>query len=141
MGSATYLWMLRHVIKRGSDTPGAWPYTVPCWVFSTRPLPEVPGAEIRFVRGDVRKAHRQMATAAAGRNVWIVGGGDLAGQFHDAGLLDEVIVQIGSVTLGRGKPVLPRRIVAPALELVSACQIGSGFAELRYRVPRPSPPG
>jgi hypothetical protein len=50
-----------------------------------------------------------------------------------------VIVQIGSVTLGRGKPVLPRRIVVPALELVSARQIGSGFAELRYRVPRPSP--
>jgi dihydrofolate reductase len=141
MGSATYLWMLRHVVRPGSDTPGPWPYTAPCWVFSTRPLPEVPGADIRFVRGDVRAVHRQMATAAGGCNVWIVGGGDLAGQFLDAGLLDELILQVGSVTLGRGKPLLPRRVVAPAFELVSVRQVGSGFAELCYRVPRPVPPG
>ena len=65
-----------------------------------------------------------------------VGGGDLVGQFHDAGLLDDVIVQVGSVTLGAGKPLLPRRITSPALELVSARRIGPGFAELRYQVPR-----
>jgi dihydrofolate reductase len=141
MGSATYLWMLRHVVQPRSDAPGPWPYAVPCWVFSTRPLPEVPGADIRFVRGDVRRIHKQMLAAAAGRNVWIVGGGDLVGQFHDAGLLDEIIVQVGSVTLGRGKPLLPRRIVTPALQLESARRIGSGFAELRYRVPRPAPQG
>jgi len=46
--------------------------------------------------------------AAAGRNVWIVGGGDLAGQFADAGLLDEVLVSIAPVTLGAGAPLLPR---------------------------------
>ena len=44
------------------------------------------------------------------RNVWIVGGGDLAGQFADAGLLDEVIVSLAPVTLGGGAPLLPRRI-------------------------------
>jgi dihydrofolate reductase len=51
-----------------------------------------------------------MVGAAADRNVWIVGGGDLAGQFADAGLLDEVIVTIAPVTLGAGAPLLPRRI-------------------------------
>ena len=51
-----------------------------------------------------------MAAAAGDRNVWIVGGGDLAGQFADAGLLDEVIVSIAPVTLGAGAPLLPRRI-------------------------------
>ena len=40
-------------------------------------------------------------------NLWLVGGGELVGQFYDAGLLDEIIVQIGSVTLGSGKPLLP----------------------------------
>lgn len=57
-------------------------------------------------------------------------------QFLDAGLLDEVIVQVGSVTLGKGKPLFPRRLTSPPLRLVSARQIGSGFAELRYEVPR-----
>jgi dihydrofolate reductase len=68
--------------------------------------------------------------------VWIVGGGELAGQFHDAGLLDELIVQVGSVTLSAGKPLLPRIITSPPLRLVSAQAVGTGFAELRYEVPR-----
>ena len=77
-----------------------------------------------------------MRAAAGSRNIWIVGGGDLAGQFHDAGLLDEVIVQVGSVTLGKGKPLFPRRLTSPPLELMSVRQVGTGFAELRYRVAR-----
>ena len=135
MGSATYEWMLRHVVKPGSGAPGEWPYTQPTWVFSGRELPGVPGADIRFARGDVRPVHDQMRAAAAGRNLWLVGGGDLVGQFHDAGLLDEVIVQVGSVTLGTGKPLLPRRITSPPLRLVAVKQLGSGLAELRYEVP------
>ena len=77
-----------------------------------------------------------MRKAALGKNLWIVGGGDLAGQFYDAGLLDELIVQIGSVTLGSGKPLLPRNITSPPMRLLSVKQIGSGFAELRYELPR-----
>ena len=58
------------------------------------------------------------------------------GQFYDAALLDEVIVQVGSVTLGRGKPLFPRRITgAAALRLTSVQRFGPGFAELRYEVP------
>ncbi|MGD9945237.1 MAG: dihydrofolate reductase family protein [Burkholderiaceae bacterium] len=139
MGSATYEWMLRHVVKLDSPAPGSWPYSQPAWVFSSRPLPAVPQADIRFVQGDVRPVHARMRTAAAGKNLWLVGGGDLVGQFHDAGLLDELIVQVGSVTLGAGKPLLPRRITSPSLKLVSVQRFGDGFAELRYEVPRRNP--
>jgi len=66
MGSATYEWMLRHVIKPGSATPGEWPYQQPTWVFSSRKLPGVPGADIRFVKGDVRPVQDQMRAAANG---------------------------------------------------------------------------
>lgn len=135
MGAATYEWMLRHVVPPAAD-PSRWPYAQPCWVFTHRTLPTVAGADIRLVAGDPRPVHAQMQAAAQGRNVWLVGGGDLVGQFHDAGLLDEVIVQIGSVTLGRGRPLLPRRITSPPLRLLSARAIGPGFAELRYEVPR-----
>lgn len=138
MGSTTYEWMLRHVLKLGSEAAEPWPYAQPTWVFSTRDLPKVAGADLRFVRGDVRPVHAQMCAAANGKNVWLVGGGDLVGQFHDAGLLDELIVQIGSVTLGSGKPLLPRQIAFPPLRLTSVRQVGTGFAELRYDVPRRS---
>ena len=138
MGSATYEWMHRHVIGPEATMPGPWPYDQPVWVFTTRELPRIPGADVRFVRGDVRPVHAEMVAAAGGKNGWLVGGGDLVGQFHDAGLLDEIFVQIGSVTLGAGKPLLPRAIVSPPLRLLSVKQVGTGFAELHYAVPKGS---
>lgn len=137
MGSATYEWMLRHFAAGGQDAGAEWPYTQPCWVFSSRELPAVVDVDLHFVRGDVRPVHEQMRDAAGGKNLWLVGGGDLVGQFHDAGLLDEIIVQIGSVTLGSGRPLLPRLIAFPPMKLTSVRQCGTGFAELRYDVPRP----
>jgi dihydrofolate reductase len=136
MGSATYEWILRHADKLVDETGSPWPYTQPTWVFSSRKLSTIEGADIRLVKGDVKPVHAEIAQAAGEGNIWIVGGGDLAGQFYDAGLLDEVIVQIGSVTLGRGKPLFPRRVTSPPLQLVSILQVGTGFAELRYQVPR-----
>ena len=136
MGSSTYEWMLRHVVKSGAGTGDAWPYAQPTWVFSSRRFTPIPGADIRFVKGDVQPVHEEMRSAAGGKNVWLVGGGELVGQFYDADLLDELIVQVGSVTLGSGKPLLPRQIAFPPLHLTSVQKVGSGFAELRYDVPR-----
>jgi dihydrofolate reductase len=135
MGAATYEWMLRHAVKLGSEAPEPWPYAQPTWVFTHRSLERVPGADLRFVSGDVRPVHAAMREGARGKNLWVVGGGDLVGQFHDAGLLDEIIVQVASVTLGAGKPLLPRFIAFPPLRLTSVRAFGSGFAELRYDVP------
>ncbi len=134
MGSATYEWLLRHLSN--SDDEPAWPYAQPTWVFTSRALPSFPGADIRFARGDVRPVHAEMAAAVGDRNIWIVGGGDLAGQFYDHGLLDDLFIQIASVTLGAGKPLLPRLITDPPLRLMSVRAIGTVFAELHYEVPR-----
>ncbi len=136
MGSATYEWMLRHVVGPEATQPQPWPYQQPTWVFSSRTLPPVAGADIRWARGNVRPIHVDMVRAAGGKNIWIVGGGELAGQFYDTGLLDELFVQVASVTLGAGKPLLPRPITSPPLRLISVKAIGTGFAELHYEVPR-----
>lgn len=136
MGSATYEWILRNAQAVSEQTGSAWPYTQPTWVFTTRTLPVIEGAHDVFAQGDVEAIHKQMRAAAGDKNVWIMGGGELAGQFHDAGLLDEIIVTIGSATLGSGKPVFPRQVLSPGLSLQSVSQVGSGFAELTYRVNR-----
>ena len=136
MGSATYEWMLRHAEKVAAETGSPWPYAQPTWIFSRRQLPRIEGADTRFVQGDVRPVHAEIAKAAGAKNIWLVGGGDLAGQFFDAGLLDELIVQVGSVTLGTGKPLFPRRVTSPPFRLLSVRQVGSGFAELHYAVRR-----
>jgi len=137
MGSTTYEWILRHHVWIEADKPQPWPYEQPAWVFTSRSLPVVDDADIRFVRGDVRPVHEQMAAAAGERNIWLVGGGELVGQFRDHGLLDELIVQVTSVTLGSGVPLLPRAITTPPLRLVSIAAFGEAFAELRYQVRHP----
>jgi dihydrofolate reductase len=125
MGATTYEWILGH---EGST----WPYELPSWVFTHRELPVVPGAPVTFVQGSVEPVHAAMVSAAGDRNVWIVGGGDLVGQFADAGLLDEVIVSIAPVTLGAGAPLLPRR-----LELrVEEVGRNGDFVAARYSVVR-----
>jgi dihydrofolate reductase len=126
MGSATYEWMLRHAQTVAAETGSTWPYTQPTWVFSSRALPSIPGANLHFVQGKVQPVHATMRVVARDKNIWVVGGGDLAGQFYDAGLLDEIIVQVGSVTLGNGKPLFPRRLTSPPLALASVKQIGTG---------------
>lgn len=136
MGAATYEWMLHNAETVARETGSPWPYTQPAWVFTRRNLPTVPNADIRFVQGDVVAVHREMSRVADGKNIWVVGGGDLAGQFHDAGLLDELIVQIGSATLGAGKPLFPRQVLSPALHLASVRKLGGEMVELRYQIRR-----
>jgi dihydrofolate reductase len=138
MGSHTYEWLWRHHFAPDAPQPMAWPYTQPTWVFTSRVLPRLDGADVTFVRGDVRPVHRAMQAAAGAQNIWIMGGGELAGQFSDAGLLDELIITIAPVTLGRGMPLLPRRIVTPPFVLADVRQVGGVFAQLRYTIPRPS---
>ncbi|MCD0446171.1 dihydrofolate reductase family protein [Glycomyces sp. A-F 0318] len=131
MGSTTYEWIVEH--EQVVEHPEKWAYEQPVWVFTSRDLPAVPGADIRFVSGDVASVHAEMAAVAGDRNRWIVGGGDLVGQFFDAGLLDEVVLSLAPVLLGAGAPLLPRRILADRLELTETKSVGQ-FACLTYRV-------
>jgi dihydrofolate reductase len=133
MGLSTYEWVLRHLLGTEADHAQPWPYTQPAWVFTTRSLQPVPGADIRFVRGDVAPVHQAMLAAAGGKNIWLIGGGDLVGQFHDQGLLDEIIVTMAPVTLGAGKPLLPRAITTPPLRLVETRVLGP-FVQLHFLV-------
>ena len=134
MGSSTYEWIIEHEFEGKDPSEWKWPYDLPCWVFTSRELQVVPAADISFVRGDVGPVHEQMVEAAGGKNVWIVGGGDLVGQFADAGLLDEVIVYIAPVTLGAGQPLLARRV---ELRLEDTGR-NKDFVAARYSVVRQS---
>jgi dihydrofolate reductase len=132
MGSTTYEWIFDHEFADKDPAEWKWPYQIPGWVFTHRQLTVIPDAPITFVSGDVSSVHAQMAAAAGDRNVWIAGGGDLVGQFADAGLLDEVIVMIAPVTLGAGAPLLPRRIELRLEELAR----NGDFAAAKYSVVR-----
>jgi dihydrofolate reductase len=134
MGSTTYEWVLEH--EQLLDHPEKWREyygDTPCWVFSHRKLPPIPDADLRFVQGEAGPVHAEMVETAGDRNVWIVGGGDLAGQLADRGLLDEIQLSIAPVTLGVGAPLLPRRLFASDLTLVGVERQGQ-FISATYRL-------
>lgn len=137
-GSSTYEWVVRQ--EDLVAHPEKWPAYYgarPTFVFTSRALPAVEGADVRFVSGAVAGAWPAIVEAAAGADVWVVGGGDLAGQFADAGLLTELHISVAPATLGAGKPLLPRRIGADRLRLTDARRNGQ-FAELVYTVDAPA---
>jgi dihydrofolate reductase len=126
MGATTYEWVLAH-------DQGPWPYAdKPSWVFTHRDLRVPDGADIRLTSDDVRAVHAAMVDAAGGRDLWLVGGGDLVGQFLDHGLLDEIWVSIAPVVLGGGAPLLPRHHTTPMQVVEVRHAPGSPFVHVHY---------
>lgn len=133
-GSATYEWVLRTENLLAEPTKWQQFYgQKPTYVFTSRALPIPEGADVRLVNGPVAGVLAEIKAAAAGKDVWIVGGGDLAGQFHDAGALNELIISYAPAALTGGAPLLPRSIAPDRLKLRSAEQHGQ-FAVLLYEV-------
>jgi dihydrofolate reductase len=132
-GSVTYEFVLEH-IKGG----GAWPYSgKPCWVLSSRdlPTPQGEGVDVRITRGEVPELFDEMIASAGEGNLWVVGGGNVASQFADAGLLDELHLTVVPVVLGEGKPLFDRGLPEP-LQLSGTRAFETGMVELRYEVRR-----
>jgi dihydrofolate reductase len=129
MGARTYEVILR-------NHPGEWAYgSLPTWVFTRRrlDLPATDDAAVSFVSGPVADTHPTMVAAARDANVWVVGGGNLAAQFVEAGLLDELLVTFVPDLLGAGIAYLPRRLLK-RLRLTGTRALGNGMVELRYEV-------
>jgi dihydrofolate reductase len=136
-GSTTYLWVLEHedLLAHPERWQGFYGDR-PTVVFTHRELPVPTGADVRFVSGPVSQALPAIRAAAGDGDVWVAGGGDLAGQFLDAGALDEIALSVAPVALAGGAPLLPRTVGSERLTLVSATAIGQ-FARLVYAVGRP----
>ncbi len=129
MGSATYEQLLSW------DIP--WPYPdMPNWVFTRRRLEAPEGADIRFVQGSPREKVDEIDASAGGKNVWLVGGADLVRQWIDERILDELILFVAPLLLGRGTPLFEGTVPTAAVLTAVTAHPPTGFAELRYRFPR-----
>ena len=133
-GSTTYEWILAE--SNILAHPEKWREfhgDRPTFVFTTRDLPRPSGADIRFVRGPVADVLPDIREAAGDGDIWVVGGGELAGQFFDVGALDRIALSLAPVALDGGAPLFPRRVESDRLTLVSA-QAHGQFARLIYDV-------
>lgn len=133
-GSTTYEWILEHELVL--EHPRKWTELYgdrPTFVFTSRTLPVPAGADVRFVSGSIAEHLPEIRAAAGSGTIWVVGGGELAGQFYDVNALDTIIVSIAPVTLESGAPLLPRRVGAERLKLRSVETFGQ-FAHLIYDI-------
>jgi len=137
-GASTYLWLLEH--ERLIENPDKWQDYYPgitTYVFTSRELPIPEGADVRLVNGPVAGVLPQIRGAAGEKNIWVLGGGELLGQFLDIDAIDTLALTIAPAALAGGAPLLPRNIGSDRLELAEARQAGP-FARLVYRVRRAS---
>ncbi len=133
-GSHTYEWVLRQEQLLGN--PEKWQQyygAKPTFVFTSRELAVPAGADVRFVSGAIEEALPAIREAAGDGDIWVMGGGELAGQFLDAGALDRIALSLAPVALTGGAPLLPRRIESDRLRLVAAHAQGQ-FARVVYDV-------
>jgi dihydrofolate reductase len=127
VGATTYEIILGH------DRP--WDYSGrPTWVFTHRELPVPEGADVRFVAGSPADHIADMRAAAGDGNLWVLGGGELASQFAEAGLLDELIV---TYVPGTGIGLFARRIDG-TLSLTHTEQLPRGCVQNVYALSVPS---
>jgi dihydrofolate reductase len=132
-GSTTYEWILAHMERSG----GGWVYPgKTCWILSSRDLSVPEGEDIRIVNGSVAELNDEMRASAGDLDLWVVGGGNVASQFADAGLLDEVVVTVVPVVLAEGKPLFDRRLAGAPMKLTGAQPRSNGMVQLRYELSR-----
>jgi len=117
----------------------------PTYVFSRRPVPARVPSGVEFVSGGIA-AFLARLRERPGKDIWLMGGGDLIASFLDAGAIDEFVVSVVPVFLGDGIPLIARRHRPVALELLSVERFEDGLVQLRYRInasaraPRPARP-
>jgi dihydrofolate reductase len=128
VGASTYDIMLGH----------EWAYgAMPTWVFTHRTFDTPAGADVRYVQGSVEDHLDDMRAAAGDGVLWVLGGGELASQFVEAGALDDVIVTYVPAVLGTGIPLFARPI-GGQLELTSTEELTRGAVQNIYALKKPS---
>jgi dihydrofolate reductase len=133
-GSVTYQFILGQLQRRID-----WRYTgKPCWVLSSRelPVPQGEGIDVRIVNAPVSELYDEMVASAGAGHLWVLGGGNVASQFADDGMLDDVRVTIVPVVLGEGKPLFERRLRGGAMRLAGVLPRNNGMVELCYELGR-----
>lgn len=124
MGKRTYDWVMNQDLKE-------FPYkNKECYVF-TRSLTENT-EDVKFVNGDLTNFVNKLKKQN-GKNIWIVGGGELLYSFIQGKLVDEFIITVAPTLLGKGIPLFREGDYLLNLSLKEIRNFNQ-FVELHYEV-------
>jgi dihydrofolate reductase len=126
MGRKTY-----EVAARSGHGGGSYP-GVKTYVFS-RTLPEGSAQGVTIIRGDAAEFVRGQK-AEDGKDIWLMGGGELARSLFEAGLIDEIGFNIHPVLLGSGIPLFHPMSRQIDLDLLECRPFKNGCVYVTYRV-------
>ncbi len=132
LGRGTYDWAVRYMKKH----PGTKVFDtrMPHYVFTRKPPKRaLPG--VQFTSESAKAVARRLR-AARGKNIWMMGGGQLIASFLDAGEIDEFQLHVIPVLIGKGIPLIAPRYRDIELRLIAAKKYADGVVGLRYEVPR-----
>ena len=105
------------------------------YVFSRQQPPDSVPAGVHFVTEPIRTFAERLR-AQTGKNVWLMGGGEIIGSFLDEGAIDEFIITVMPIFIGEGIPLLVPRHREVALRLLGVQQFSDGVVQLHYEVQR-----
>ncbi|MEK4870816.1 dihydrofolate reductase family protein [Niallia sp. FSL W8-1348] len=96
MGRKTYDWIITHMTEE-------FPYkNKECYVFSRQENEDT--EDVKFIKEDIIDFTNKLKNEE-GKNIWIVGGGDLLHSFIKEKLVDEFIITIAPTIIGEGVPL------------------------------------
>jgi len=132
-GRKTYDWALAYQKKTGSKA-SIFDKNVANYIFSHHPPKTVaPGAQ--FVSEPV-KTFAQRLRATSGKNIWMMGGGEIIASFLDAAEIDEFDIHVIPTFIGQGIPLIAPRHRDIPLQLLSVEKYPDSAVRLRYEVAR-----
>jgi dihydrofolate reductase len=103
------------------------------YVFSKQPPPPSLPPRVEFVAGNVVAFAKQLQEEP-GKNIWLMGGGEIIASFLDKGLIDEFIISVVPVFIGEGIPLIAPRHRDVELTLNSVQQFPDGVVQLHYLI-------
>ena len=102
-------------------------------VFSRQPRPSGAPPAVEFTNEPVRPFVNRLLEGT-GKDIWLMGGGEIIASFLDAQAIDEFVISVAPVFIGEGIPLIARRHRHVPLELRSVERFEDGLVQLHYAV-------
>ena len=102
-------------------------------IFSRQAPPADAPSGVEFVSGAIGPFVSRLR-AQPGKDIWLMGGGDIIASFLDEQAIDEFVISVAPVFIGEGIPLIARRHRHVPLELLSVERFDDGLVQSRYRV-------
>ena len=106
-------------------------------VFSRRGRPADAPPGVEFVSGEIGPFVRCLREQS-GKDIWLMGGGELIASFLDEQAIDEFVISVAPVFIGDGIPLIARRHRDVLLDLQSVERFDDGLVQLHYHIQKHS---